>query len=201
MELAVQEDLLRLDAGLRHALVAIGEGLEAVVVLEQSGEARPGALDAPEEVADALVEVCLVEGGAGAVVIDDLAGLAPDLADFGFLVDAEVELDVLRGQAHLLVDVPVGAPELVPGGLGGLDLGEHVVDLVVESGVLGHVFLFPILTRFSQCPYGQDLLIMSHFVMKVKFVATGSHICFWGGIIFVWRMRKRRYARGWPLRM
>ena len=154
MELAVQEDLLRLDAGLRHALVAIGEGLEAVVVLEQSGEARPGALDAPEEVADALVEVCLVEGGTGAVVVDDLAGLAPDLADFGFLVDAEVELDVLRGQAHLLVDVPVGAPELVPGGLGGLDLGEHVVDLVVESGVLGHVFLFSILARYSQCPYG-----------------------------------------------
>ena len=87
-------------------------------------------------------------------MVDDLAGLAPDLADFGFLVDAEVELDVLRGQAHLLVDVPVGAPELVPGGLGGLDLGEHVVDLVVESGVLGHVFLFSILARYSQCPYG-----------------------------------------------
>jgi len=152
--LATAEGPLCLDAGLRHTAVTDGEGLEVVVVLEQSDEAAPGALDVPEEVVDALVKLPLVEGEAVAVEVDDLAGLVPNLADLGLLVDAEVELDVLGGFAHCLVDVQASGAKLVPSGLGGLNLGEQVVDLVVEgvgSGVLGHVFLFSILVRCTIC--------------------------------------------------
>ena len=139
------EDLLRLEASLRHALVAAGGVLEVVVVCEQAVEALPGALDVVDEVGDDPVELLLVEGGVGAVEVDDLAGLAPDPPDFGLLADAEVELDVLRRRPHALVDVEAGAAELAPGGLGRLDLGDGAVDLLAEGGdvvEVGHISSF-----------------------------------------------------------
>ena len=149
--LAVPKDLLRLEASLRHALVAASGVLEVVVVREQVVEALPGPLDVADEVGDDLVELLLVEGGLVAVAVGDLAGLAPDLLDLGLLADAEVVLDVLRHRTQALVDAEADLAELAPSVLGRLDLGGEVAHLLVEVAVpLGghrHVFLFSILVR------------------------------------------------------
>ena len=141
------DDVLRLDASLRHTLVAAGGVLEVVVVREQVVEALPGPLDVADEVGDGLVELLLVEGEVVAVEVDDLAGLAPDLLDLALLTDAEVELDLLRQRTHALVDVEADLAELVPSVPGRLDLGGEVAHLLVEVAVPigghGHIFLFP----------------------------------------------------------
>lgn len=140
------EDLPRLEASLRHALVAVGGVLEVVVVREQAVEALPGALDVADEVGDDPVELLLVEGGLVAVAVGDLAGLAPDLLDLGLLADAEVVLDALRHRTQALVDAEADLPELALSVLGRLDLGGEVAHLLVEVAVPlgghGHVSSF-----------------------------------------------------------